>query len=307
LTQYDDSDFFLVKPPALLEGIRLASVSSLPEDAISYILRRCGLIEGSSLTEAGQALFKLCWVLRKMDEAELALGQALRQLNPIQVIDQELRGLGAVPEDGVFDLFKQHSVARRLTSVGDMRPALVWLSKVKVISYSRRFKTIRSLSPAADYALPGEIQAIAAMVSPKTPYLNIVRLRRVLRSTKGTVWWADPHFGARALEELAEEIDTEQVEEIRILSGDAANVASERSLKDFKRFVAEMANKGVKAEWRVDVSGVRDWHDRWLVDAVQAWNVPPVNTLFKNDYSEILPASDRPPLQAWWDRSTSRT
>lgn len=47
-------------------------------------------------------------------------------------------------------------------------------------------------------------------------------------------------------------------------------------------------------------------HDRWLADDRVAWNVPPVNTLFKNDYSEIYPASERPPLEIWWNRSTPR-
>ena len=134
------------------------------------------------------------------------------------------------------------------------------------------------------------------MVSPRTPYLNLVRLRRVLRPLKGIVWWADPHFGARALEELAEELDVNAVSEVRILSGDAENVVSAKSLKDFKRFSAEMVNKCIIAEWRVDDKKDRDWHDRWIADDRTVWNVPPINTLLKNDYSEIYPSSERPPL-----------
>jgi hypothetical protein len=144
------------------------------------------------------------------------------------------------------------------------------------------------------------------MVSPKTPYLNVVRLRRILRPLKGVVWWADPHFGARAMEELAEELDTAAVSEVRILSGDADNVVSTRSMKDYGRFRAELANKAVSVEWRVDGRASRDWHDRWVADDTTIWNVPPINTLFKNDYSEISPASERPPLEEWWMRSKPR-
>lgn len=168
-------------------------------------------------------------------------------------------------------------------------------------------KTVRSLAAAPDAALAGEIQAIAAMVSPKTPYLNVVRLRRILRTLKGVVWWADPQFGARALEELAEELDTALITEIRILSGDAENVLSERSMKDYERFCLEMSIKGVIVEWRIDGRATRDWHDRWIADDRAVWNVPPVNILFKNDYSEISPSAERPPLLDWWTRSAVRT
>ncbi|MBV9096510.1 MAG: hypothetical protein JO079_00505, partial [Frankiaceae bacterium] len=237
---------------------------------------------------------------------EQALGQALRQLTPIQVIEQELRGLGPVPEEGVLDLLRYHHVVPVTTTVQTIRPALRWLNGVGVLVYSMKTKAVRSLAPAPDAALAGEVQAIAAMVSPKTPYRNVVRLRRILRQLRGTAWWVDPQFSARALEELIEELDPERIAEVRILSGDAENVLTERSLKDFQRFQHEMTNRGVVAEWRVDSRAARDWHDRWIADDTVAWNVPPVNTLFKNDYSEITPAIERPPLGEWWDRAGRR-
>lgn len=116
------------------------------------------------------------------------------------------------------------------------------------------------------------------------------------------MWWADRHFGTRALEELAEDIQPESVTRIRILSGSSPGVVTTRVAKDFRRFQLEMAGKAVSAEWRVDTSA-SDWHDRWLVDDHGPFNVPPINTLFKNDHSEILPTSGRPPVDEWWARS----
>lgn len=300
----DDWQLFYVTPDRLLEGLRAASIGQELGAPEQYLLSRAGLIQDGSLSAPGQALFKLMWVLRRKQEAEQALGQALRQLTPVQVIEQELRGLGPVPEEGVMDLLLQHRAIPVELTAAVARPTLRWLNSVGVLVFSNKTKTIRSLAPAADAALAGEVQAIAAMISPKTPYRNVVKLRRVIRPMRGIVWWADPHFGARALEELAEELDASEVSEIRILSGDGAGVVSDRSAKDFRRFVDEMAAKGVIATWRVDAQ--RDWHDRWLADDKAAWNVPPVNTLFKNDYSEISPAAERPPVQEWWDRSTDR-
>lgn len=302
---FDDSLILSVTAADLLAAVRSLASGGEASPESAYLLNRCGLMANGALSEAGRALFKLAWVLRQDAEANQALGQALRQLTPIQVIEQELRGLGGVPEDGALDLLIQHRAVPPSTTVQELRATLRWFSGVGVLVYSPKFKTVRSLAPAPDAALAGEVQAIAAMVSPKTPFLNVVRLRRILRPLKGIVWWADPHFAARALEELAEELDTTAVTEVRILSGNADNVLTAKSMKDFERFRQEMANKGVAVEWRVD--GARDWHDRWVADDKAAWNVPPVNTLFKNDYSEISPASERPPLDDWWSRSTPRT
>lgn len=302
----DDGLIFAHTPQELLEGVRAATTSDSIEEEVRYLLERMSLLLDGELTDSGRALFKLGWVLRRTDEALAALGEAGRQLTPIQVVEQELHGLGAVPEDGVLDLLIQHRAVSTPVDVAYLRPTWRWLNSVKVLAYSTKQKTVRALAPSPDAALAGEVQAIAAMISPKTPYLNVVKLRRVIRQLRGIVWWVDAHFGVRAFEELAEELDSSEVPEVRILSGDAENVLSQRSKKDLDRFTTEMAGRGVAVEWRVDPRGARDWHDRWLAADNVVWNVPPVNTLFKNDYSEIYPSVERPPLQEWWGRSSPR-
>lgn len=302
----DDSAIFKVSPAGLLDQIRLVGAGGDAQEPESRLLVRADLIVGTELTAAGLALFKLAWVLRNTADAERALAQALRVLTPLQVIEQELRGLGPVPEEGVLDLLKQHRAVADDVTIADIRKVMRWLNTNEVLVYSQRMKTVRSLAPAPDAPLAGEIRAIAGMVSPKTPYLNVVRLRRVLRSLEGVVWWADAHFGARALEELAEELDPTRATAVRIVSGDGETVLTPRSLSDFRRFQAEVAGRGLSADWRVDSRETRDWHDRWIADDKGAWNVPPVNTLFKNDYSEIVPVTERPPFEDWWTRGVSR-
>jgi hypothetical protein len=263
------------------------------------------LISDARLTDSGTALFKTAWVLKNKEKALAALGLAMRALVPVQVIEQELLHFGALPEDGALDLLKLHRAAPPDLSVEQVRRTFRNLAQVGLVVYSSKFKTVRAIAPPPDEIRAGEEHRLAAMVSPKTPYLNVVRLRRILRTLTGTVWWADRHFGVRGLEELAEELDPTAVAEVRILSGSAENVVTSKSLKDFERFRSEMAIKGVAAEWRVD-SAAGDWHDRWLVGDNGAWNVPPVNTLFKNDHSEMLPTEARPPLVEWWARSAAR-
>ena len=102
-----------------------------------------------------------------------------------------------------------------------------------------------------------------------------------------------------------DELDPSKVIELRIISGAAESVLSAKSYRDYLRFQEEMATKDIAVEWRVD--GTREWHDRWLVDSSKVYNVPPVNSLFANQYSEILASDERPPVDEWWKRSTPRS
>lgn len=300
------SGIFGVTPDVLLDAVLLVGRGDGADvsEPVSMLLHQLRLADGESLSEAGTRLYRTAWVLRSPTEARRDLGVALRQLLPIQVIEQERAGFGAVAEDGVLELLRLHRAVPAGVDLDAARKTFRWLNDCGVIAYSRRAKTVRSLAAPAEFAAPGEAPTFAAMISPRTPFSNVVRLRRVIRQLKGVVYWADPHFGARALEDLVSELDLENVSEVRILSGDATNVLGEKGAKDFIRFKQELALKSVDADWRVD--SARDWHDRWLADGTVAYNMPPVNNLYQNQYAEILPASSLPPLDDWWTRSSSR-
>jgi hypothetical protein len=300
-----DAALFELEPAELLEGVRDVGVGAPVGASVGYVLGRSGLVADGRLTEAGTALFKMAVVAKQQDAALTLLGLALRNLTPVQVLEQELHHFGAVPEEGALDLLKLHRAVPLGLALPTARATFRSLAKVGLVAYSSKFKTVRVLAPPPEELRAGELGRLAAMVSPKTPWMNVVRLRRIIRGLSGTVWWADRHFGARALEELAEELDPERVSAVRIISGSAENVVTSRSLRDFHRFRDEMAQRGVTASWRVD-GRAGDWHDRWLVASEGAWNMPPVNTLFKNDHSEILPTDARPPLEDWWHRAVDR-
>ncbi len=301
-----DEALYRTTPEALLDGVRALATGTRPDQDVLHLLSRMGFVtDAGDLSAQGKALFKTAWVRRTADEAFAALGLAMRALNPVQVIEQELLLFGSVSEEGALDLLRLHRAAPLDLTVEAARKTFRNLAKVGLVVYSSKFKTVRALAPPPEELRAGEERRLAAMVSPKTPFMNVARLRRILRSLSGIVWWADRHFGVRALEEIAEEVQPDRVSEIRILSGAAQNVVTSRSLKDFERFRDEMGHKGVVAEWRVD-SAPADWHDRWLVANEGAWNMPPVNTLFKNDHSEMLPTHARPPLEDWWKRSAPR-
>lgn len=306
MSSEDGLAMFATTPDALLEGVRLIGQgdASSVDPSVLAVLQEANVIRDAVLLESGLDLYQVAWVKRNRKEATRMLGVALRILLPVQVIEQELRGYGATPEEGVLDLLRLHRAVPPDLSLEAVRATFRWMNSCGVLVYSRKDKTVRALPADPDAVAAGE-GGMAAMISPRTPFSNVARLRRVLRTLEGIVTWADPHFGTRALEELAFELDTNSVTKIRIISGNAQNVITQRSWKDFNRFREEMQAKGIAAEWRID--GQRDWHDRWLVSDVGSWNMPPVNSLFQNQYSEILPSWAEPPVEDWWLRSDVRT
>lgn len=150
-----------------------------------------------------------------------------------------------------------------------------------------------------EVAVPSS-QVVGAVISQQTPFGNVIAVRRILRSMRGTVWWFDPNFSRRALEELEDELDPRRVNAVRIMS----RSLSLKDWRDFRRYRQEAEAQGITAEWRV--SPERLFHDRFLADDDQCLNVPPVNLIYTEDapYSEIRPSGRRPPFEEWWSRSS---
>jgi hypothetical protein len=142
-----------------------------------------------------------------------------------------------------------------------------------------------------------EAELAVRVVQPERPYSNVRNLRETLRACKGYIWWADPHFAKKGLEPLDDEADVTKITEIRILSGPAQ---ATDAAKDYKRVQAEMKELGIAVEWRIVQTADRTWHDRFIVTRGKALNVPPLNTIYKGDYSEFA-RTDRPPFESWWN------
>jgi len=136
----------------------------------------------------------------------------------------------------------------------------------------------------------------ALLVTPGRPYTNVMQLRRILREARSYVWWVDMHFAARALEELVEGVDHSRIREIRILSG--PDNVNDRAKRDFQRFRAEMERASIRVAWRVVRERVA--HDRYIITEGKSYNVPPVNSLLRGSYSEILLTPNVPPFETWW-------
>lgn len=212
---------------------------------------------------------------------------------------QGLHGRGSVAFQGAHHLMARHELADP-DNPSRLRAFLTMLSRARIVAYSNKHQTVRILA-----ALPDGQAVQVRVIEPERPYSNLVALRQILRGCEGYIWWAEPHLGRKALESLALEADVASITEIRLLSGEKAVDATARS--DFKRFRTEMSNRGIRSEWRVIPPQDVDWHDRFILGRRQTWNVPPINTLHKGDYSEASRTPTRPPFEKWWDLGTALT
>ncbi len=140
-------------------------------------------------------------------------------------------------------------------------------------------------------------------ITPEQPFTNEMHIRNVIRQAKSYIYWEDKYFTRRGLEFLAQDLDTEDVNEVRILTGTEQTDHNLR--KEFKKFKEEMENKGVDAEMHImSKEDIRKIHDRWILDENRAFNIPSINTIGRGQHTEITETSSRPSFDEWWAKST---
>jgi hypothetical protein len=251
------------------------------------------------LTDWGAAFENAWWVYSNRDEAEMVFKAALLLQPETSALMQVLNGRGAVPVAGVAHYLARHDLADS-EDEQEVRRFLEMLNGVEIVAYSKRHQTVRLVEPVPDEG--GQAAPAVRVIEPDRPYSNIQNLREILRSCRDFIWWTEPHFAPKLLEPLAYEADGDRITEIRLLTSapreDQVGL-SKRGREDFKRFRNEMSALGITAEWKLYDDRPAQ-HDRFLLERNRAWNVPPINTLLRGDYSEIAETPKRPPFEAWW-------
>lgn len=73
-------------------------------------------------------------------------------------------------------------------------------------------------------------------------------------------------------------------------------------LKQYRDLRAELAGRSVDLQWRViDSTQIRDTHDRWVIGADTARNVPNVNAIYTGQHSEMHASPSRAELSGLFD------
>jgi hypothetical protein len=281
------------------DAVKASSLGAASASQLA-VLSELGLLKADETLNAdGRAFDDAWWVYDDKATAEAIMQKALLALSETQTILQSLHGKGKVPAEGVVHYLARHGQVNA-NDAKAVRVLLGILSKAGIVAYSNKLQTVRITIPIPDEGGP---EPTVRVIDPERPYSNIRHLREVLRACRDFIWWTEPHFAPKLLEALANEADSEKISEIRILTGtESRERVLKKGVEDFQRFRSEMKALGINAHWRV--GSKRDKHDRFLLERARTWNMPPINTLMKGDYSEISETPNRPPFEDWWSEGT---
>lgn len=272
-------------------------------------LRGLGLADDSEppgLTELGERYWKAKFVLEDTGAARDALASLLKDHPVVSAFCAALWGAGDRPVMGALRLIRQ------LTKSADDVANRRWLGLMNsagLITYNQKYPTLRVLYNPGELAPPAEVDVrettAGHVISPDTPYSNLLALRKVLRAGRDFIWWYEQHMPPKVLEVLLAELDGTKVTDVRILSG-PANV-TEALKGEFGRFATEMRKtRKVTVQWRVLTKAEAfKRHDRIILSKDMAKNLPPVNTVLAGSVGEILPSEiTTREYEEWWKLGT---
>jgi hypothetical protein len=277
------------------EAVRAGSLGSATAEQLD-LLGTLGLLKADGdLNVDGRNFDDAWWVYDDKPAAEVIMRKALLNLPETQTLLQSLHGRGKVPAKGVVHYLARHGLVDP-SEAKEVRVFLSLLGKAGIVAYSKKLQTVRTTVPLPDEGGP---EPVVRVVDPERPYSNVRHIREVLRNCRDFIWWTEPHFAPKLLEPLTDEADADQISEIRILTGtESREKVLKRGREDFDRFQQEMKSLGINAHWRIGAKHGK--HDRFILERSRTWNLPPINTLLKGDYSEISETPNRPPFDEWW-------
>ena len=269
---------------------------------ILEFLRDIGFMNGMSLSPIGSEYFRTKFVLNDAESADKILSEGVRQYGPTQAICQLLWGRPGLKRTNVYKLLvSEEYIDGRSVSEAQIGSFLMLVNQCKLITYSKKTQDITVIfKPRTE----GSGRLSTRFLSPDTPYSNLRNLWDILRSCNGFVHWFDKHFSAKGLEALHDEADGNRIREVKVLAGIVSRGVNDRLRRDFQRFRDELNTRNITSEMRIiiDKDILGEIHDRWIVSDKVCYNVPPVDTMFMGQYSELKQTAYRPPFAQWWEK-----
>ena len=241
------------------------------------------------LTSRGKEYYIQMFIKNNALEAKRVLCEALKLHQAVILISQILSGSKNIKRINIYNLLKHHSFNLDFTKEVEFNSFLEILKLGGIVSYNKNTRDVKVL-----WQQEAESLSAHQFISPDTPFSNIKRLKDIIKSLKGTVYWIDKHFDKKAFDILVDSVDASKISNFIIISGEANKTQS--AVNEFLKLKGELHNKGTNIEWKIitDQNTLSSFHDRWLCDSKDAWNIPPVNSIFKGQESEMLRTSNKP-------------
>lgn len=255
-------------------------------------LERIQFVEDGETSGVGERYLDSKFIFEDGEHQEILRNEVLN-LQEIRDLCQSFYGQETQRE-------KVERFLKSKTDISSSREAgriLNLLNSLDIVSYSKKTGSVQFTE--ADQV--EEEDQDSYRVTHRTPYSNIKRLRRALRACEGDLLWVAKHFPKKGLEPLSDELTGERFTSVRILCG--PDNVTHKMRSDFERFAEEMENRGIDAELRVMTNGadLGKLHDRWILSDGASWNVPPVNSLYRNQEAELHKVTEDVSFEEWWD------
>lgn len=252
-----------------------------------------------NLTEIGECYFTEKFVKSNEKTAKEILTEQLKKHPAVILVCQVLFGSSNISRQNILTLLLHHGFPVGDYDLGELNSFLVLLSHSKIARYDRnRDNFIVDWHPSTVTE-----PAPYIFVSPETPFTNIKHLRQILGHIKEKGFWIDKHFDKKAFDPISETLDANRLKDFIIFSSEEH--CSQSAKQDYFRLKTELAKKRINIEWRLinDVF-LRSFHDRWIFDSQIAYNVPPVNTIFKGQKAEFIKTENRPNITEYMSNSS---
>ncbi len=295
-----------VKPLEQYEAqLRSAGERRLPDGSDADLLVELALLNpDSTLTALGQAYFEAAFINKDETSLMLVMQTAFRDYRPAEALSQRLFGVPNVDKTVVESVLRNVGLGADLTD-RKLGTLLVLLDRFEVIRYVKNKGDVTVLIPPLS---SGQVPS-TIFVSRETPFSNVMWLGRVLKQCSEHIFWLDKHFQPAGLEALADVADGNQIREVRILSLKLPDNSTPKAMNAYRALKAELLHRGIKLEWRfIDSAMVRDAHDRWIIGASSAYNVPDVGTVMSGNKSEMSASESAARLNTdfdgYWSNAT---
>jgi len=251
-----------------------------------------------SLTEIGNFYFNEKFVKNNEDVAREVLGEQLKKHPAVLLICQFLYGSKDISRKNILNLLLSRGFPVTTNQPGQLNSFLLLLSTCKIVTFNpNRDRVTINWHPSTTLEPPQY-----KFTSPGTPFTNIKHLRDILGYLKGKAYWIDKHFHPKAFDPISESLDANRLTDLIIFS--SGGHCTEGAKQNYVRLKQELANKGIKLEWRlIDDALLRKLHDRWIFNGATAYNVPPVNSIFKGQEAEFIKTSNRPDIMIYLNNS----
>lgn len=257
-----------------------------------------GAVGNFALSEVGREYFENRFIRDDHGSALAILQKQLESYGPAAALVQSLSGMPSADRRRTESVLRSQGLDEGLNN-RRLGTLLMLLDTARLIDYSKNAGTLSVLIKPAER--PDVPQSI--FVAPETPFGNRAWLRRVIATCESHLWWLDKHFMPGALEVLWESLDGGKVSDVRVLSLKLPEHETKAALRAGRNLRLELQHRGISFEWRrIDSGLIRTTHDRWIIGANRAWNVPNVNAILSGQHSEMHEAPHRDEIEQLFTR-----